>query len=266
MKLSGSRVLLTGASGGIGRCLALELARRGARLAVTGRDEARLAGLALEIAAAGSAAASLPFDLSQASGHAALVQRAIEALGGLDILVNNAGLSHFGAFPAEDEDTLRGLTAVNITAPLLLARAALPHLLARGSGCVVNIGSVLGAIGFPHFAAYSACKFALRGFSEALRRELDETGVRVVYVAPRATATDMNGPAARALMEETGATTDAPEAVAREVADAIEQDRSEITLGAPERFFSRLNALLPRAVDKALRKQTRAGNRLLAKA
>ncbi len=263
MKLSGSRVLLTGASGGIGRCLALELARRGARLAITGRDSARLAGVAMEISRLGGTATPLPFDLVQPSGHSRLVEQALDALGGLDFLVNNAGQSHFGAFVANDEDTIRRLMSVNVVAPLLLARAALPHLLSRGSGCIVNIGSVLGAIGFPYFTAYSACKFALRGFSESLRRELDGTGVRVLYVAPRTTATDMNGPAVRSLMDETGTAVDAPEAVACQVAEAIESGREEVTLGMPEGLFVRVNAILPRVVDHALRRQARAAMRHL---
>ena len=264
MKLASRRVLLTGASGGIGRLLAIELARRGARLALSGRDAPRLVALAEEVSGAGSAvAAVLPFDLAQPSGHGALAQRAADALGGLDMLVNNAGQSWFGEFAAEDEDSLRQLMAVNLTAPLLLTRAALPHLLARGSGCIVNVGSVLGAIGFPYFTAYSTCKFALRGFSEALRRELGGTGVNVLYVAPRTTATDMNGPAVRALMAETGTAVDPPQDVARQIADAIESGRKELTIGAPERFFVRLNALWPRAVDRALRAQARAASRHL---
>jgi short-subunit dehydrogenase len=191
------------------------------------------------------------------------VQRALDVLGGLDILVNNAGQSHFSAFAREDEETVRRLLAVNVTAPMLITRAALPHLLARGSGCIVNIGSVFGSIGFPHFAVYSATKFALRGFSESLRRELDGTGVRVLYAAPRATATAMNGPAVRSLMAETRAAMDAPDSVARRIADAIAGGQHEVTIGAPERIFARLNALFPRVVDKALRKQARAAARHL---
>lgn len=263
MKLSGRRVLLTGASGGIGRCLALELARRGARLAITGRDRAALAAVAMEISGLGGKVTALPFDLAQPSGHVGLVERALDALGGLDCLVNNAGQSHFGAFVTSDDETIRRLISVNVVAPLLLARAALPHLLSRGSGCIANIGSVLGAIGFPYFTAYSSCKFALRGFSESLRRELHGTGVRVFYIAPRTTATDMNGPAVRSLMAETGAAVDAPEVVARQIAEAIEGGREETTLGMPEGLFVRVNAILPRVVDKALRRQARAAMRHL---
>lgn len=158
---------------------------------------------------------------------------------------------------------MRELIETNLTAPMLLTRAVLPHLVRRGYGCIVNIGSVFGAIGFPYNAAYSATKFALRGFSEALRRELADTGVRVLYVAPRATATAMNGPAARALQAETGTAVDAPETVATSIVDALAADRKEVTLGGPERVFTRLNALLPRVVDGPLNRQARVAARHL---
>jgi len=266
MNLSGSRILLTGATGGIGRCLALELARRGARLVLAGRDANRLDLLAGKIAAVRAPAAALPVDLALPGSHTDLVDRAIRAMSGLDAIVNNAGRSHFGAFAAQDEASIRSLIETNLTAPLLLARAALPHLIARGSGRIVNVGSVFGAIGFPNHAAYSATKFALRGFSEALRRELADTGVKVLHVAPRATATAMNGPAARAAMAESGTAVDAPEVVAAVIAGAIEDDREEVTIGRPERFFARLNALLPRLVDGPLIRQARAAARHLRSA
>jgi len=263
VKIAGSRILLTGATGGIGRSLALELARRGARLALAGRDATRLELLAGEIAGTWVHAATLPFDLVRPGSQAVLIQRTIDSLGGIDVLINNAGRSHFGAFAEQDETAITELLATNLTAPLLLARAALPYLIARGTGCIVNIGSVFGAIGFPYNAAYSASKFALRGFSEALRRELADTGVTVLYVAPRATATAMNGPAVRALQAETGTAVDAPEKVAAAIADALATGRKEVTLGGPEQIFARLNALLPRVVDGPLIKQARLAARYL---
>lgn len=263
MNIAGSRILLTGATGGIGRALALELARRGARLALAGRDAARLALLAAEIPGGGAPAAILALDLARPGSHITLVQRSLESLGGIDVLVNNAGRSYFGPFADQDEAAMRELVEINLTAPLLLARAVLPHLIRRGTGCIVNIGSVFGAIGFPYNSAYSASKFALRGLSEALRRELSDTGVKVLYVAPRATATAMNGPAVRALMSETGTAVDTPEKVAIVITNALASDREEVTIGGPERIFSRLNALLPRLVDGALIKQGRMAARYL---
>ncbi|KPK19368.1 MAG: hypothetical protein AMJ67_06025 [Betaproteobacteria bacterium SG8_41] len=257
MKLTGRAVLITGASGGIGRCLARELARRGARLALAGRNETELAGLARGLSAEGGSALALPLDLSEPASHTALVDGAEAALGAIDVLVNNAGLSRFGPFSEEDEAAIRRLMEVNLTAPMLLTRAALPGMLRRRSGQIVNIGSGFGSIAFPNFAVYSTTKFALRGFSEALRRELGGSGVAVTYVAPRTTDTAMNTKAALEFVEQTGAAVDTPESVAQVIADAIENGRPEVYIGWPERLFVRVNAVAPRLVDRALAGKTR---------
>ncbi|MNR05659.1 putative oxidoreductase SadH [compost metagenome] len=120
---------------------------------------------------------------------------------------------------------------------------------------VVNVGSTYGSIGYPGYASYCATKFALRGFSEALRRELADTRVSVLYVAPRATRTGMNSPAAQALNDALKANVDDPQTVAAAVIHAIAGERRDLYLGWPERFFVRLNSLLPHLVDRGLRKQ-----------
>ena len=257
MKLQSTRILLTGASGGIGASLALALARRGAALALLARDERRLHELAGQVRALGVTCVVLPFDLAAAAGHAEIVAQAAAALGGLDVLINNAGVQCFGTLRDEDPAAIARLVAINLTSPLLLTRAALEHFHAAGSGHIVNVGSTFGAIGYPLFAAYSASKFALRGLSEALRRELSDDGVRVTYVSPRATDTAMNGAAVREMQAMTGTRMDAPEKVARAVIDALECGAPERQLGWPERFFVQLNALLPRFVDRALAQQCR---------
>jgi short-subunit dehydrogenase len=249
MKLNQKAVLLTGASGGIGRCLTRELVRHGARLALAGRNEAELSELAQRVNADGGVAVALPIDLSEPSSDAALVERAEAALGCIDVLVNNAGLSSFGPFYAEDDAAIRRIIDVNLTAPMLLVRAALPGMLRRRLGHIVNIGSAFGSIAFPDFAAYSTTKFALRGFSEALRRELAGSGVRITYVAPRTTDTTMNTQAVRAFVARTGAAMDRPETVAQLITNAIEQDRSEVYIGWPERLLVRVNGVVPRLVD-----------------
>ncbi len=265
MKLAGSRILITGAGSGIGRALALEVSRRGAQLVLVGRNRERLERAGAEILRGGGRAA-LPFalDLAQPAGHEAAVRFCEERLGGLDILVNNAGVAAFGAFASQDPAEIEALVRTNITGPLLLTRAALPGMLARGSGQVVNVGSTFGAIAFAHFAAYSATKFALRGFSEALRRELEGSGIAVTHVSPRATRTDANPEAVYRLTEQAGNAVDTPEAIAPQIAGAIEDGRAELQIGAPERIFSRLNALFPRLVDAALRRQNRAAREVAA--
>lgn len=258
MKLTGSRILITGASGGIGTSLALELARRGAALALLARDEPRLRALAARVRELGVACVALPFDLAAPSGHAEVVAQAATALGGLDVLINNAGVQCFGPLRDERPAAIARLVAINVTAPLLLTRAALTHFHAAGAGHIVNVGSTFGAIGHPLFAAYSASKFALRGFSEALRRESGADNVRVIHVSPRATDTAMNDAAVRSMHAMTGARVDAPQVVAKAIVEALERGTAERQLGWPERFFVQLNALLPRVVDRALSQQARA--------
>jgi short-subunit dehydrogenase len=261
MNLDGARILLTGAAGGIGRHLALTLARRGARLALVGRQEAALHALAAAVGTSGPQPVVLTFDLARADGHARLVQQAALALGGLDVLVNNAGVSRFEAFAQADPAAVSAMIAVNLTSPLLLTRAALPLLQAKRGGHVLNVGSAFGALAFPHFAAYSATKFALRGFSEALRRELHGSGIAVTYVGPRATATAMNGPGVRAFFARMKTAMDTPEHVATVVVEALERNRREVHIGWPERFAVRLNALLPGLVDRVLARQVALGAR-----
>jgi short-subunit dehydrogenase len=261
MKFHGARILLTGASRGIGRELARRLAGRGARLVLVGRDSSAVAAVCNEIFALGGRAESIAFDLAAATGHATVVERARVVLGGIDVLVNNAGISSFEALERQSAEAIARIAATNLVAPMLLARAALPHLAAGAR--IVNVGSMFGSIGFPHCAAYSASKFGLRGFSEALRREVAARGIGVTYVAPRAARTEANSAALYRFAERTGMAMDAPADVAEGIIDAIERDQAERFFGGPEPFFARLNALLPRLVDRALGKQARIGREVL---
>ena len=261
MKIHGARILLTGASRGIGRELARRFAGRGARLVLVGRDSSAVAAVCNEIFALGGRADSIAFDLAAATGHAAVVERARVILGGIDLLVNNAGVSSFEALERQSAETIARIAATNLVAPMLLARAALPHLAAGAR--IVNVGSMFGSIGFPHCAAYSATKFGLRGFSEALRREVAARGIGVTYVAPRAARTEANSAALYRFAARTGMAMDAPADVAEGIIDAIERGQAERFFGGPEPFFARLNALLPRLVDRALGKQARIGREVL---
>jgi short-subunit dehydrogenase len=255
MKLEHSRIVLTGAAGGIGRALALSLAQAGASLALAGRRRDALDALAAEARAAGAGAHVVVADIATAPGRAQVVEQATEALGGIDVLINNAGTLNFGPFEAEDPVLIERLFQANVLAPVLLTRALLPQLLGQGRGRIVNVGSTFGSIGFPFFASYSASKFALRGFSQALRRELAGTGIGVTYVAPRATRTDFNPANVQRMNQALKNKEDTPAQVAAAIIEALRRERDEVYLGWPEKLFVRLNALLPRMVDKALRKQ-----------
>ena len=144
---------------------------------------------------------------------------------------------------------------INAVAPMLLCHALIPLLAQRAHAHIVNVGSTFGSIGFPGFCTYSASKFALRGFSEALRRELADTPIRVHYVAPRATKTALATSRVRAMNKELGVGMDSPQTVAAAIVDALRRERRETFLGVPERLFAKLNGVLPGLVDRSLRKQ-----------
>lgn len=255
MLIATSTILITGASGGIGGAIARRLASAGASLILVDRDGERGERLAAELRAAGAKALVLAGDLSQPGVPERLAEDAIRHAGSIDILINCAGVQNFGFSAAESAADTSRLFNVNTIAPISLINAVLPHMLARGRGRIVNLGSIFGSIGFPCFASYSASKFALRGFSEALGRELAGSGVGVTYIAPRFTRTPFNSGVVARMADALKMNQDDPESVAASVIEAIAEDRRERYLGWPEKLFVRINAIFPRLVDPALIKQ-----------
>jgi short-subunit dehydrogenase len=183
----------------------------------------------------------------------------------MDLLINNAGAGDFGWLEGQNDATLERIVETNVLAPMQLTRRLLPELARRDAAWIVNVGSIMGYLGYPGQAAYCASKFALRGFSEALRRELADGPVRVLYLAPRATRTAMNGAGLCALNAELGVALDEPAIVARELIELLRRPARERLLGMPERLFARLNQLVPGLVDRALRRQLPAIRRHVAK-
>ncbi|SFT36756.1 SDR family oxidoreductase [Halomonas saccharevitans] len=253
-------VLITGASGGIGQALVDELAGSGARLLITGRRQQTLDALAARHPGRVTVMAA---DLTRAEERRRLVEQALEA--GCTMLINAAGVNRVGLFESSSDDEIEALITLNLTSTLQLTRALLPRLLAAEHGWVINLGSTFGTIGYPGQAGYCATKFALRGFTQALRRELADTRVHVLHVAPRATRTGMNAPEIEAMNQALGNAMDAPQRVAGLVRRAIEAGREETQLGGPERLFARLNAMLPGVVDRALRRQLPTIRRFITK-
>lgn len=198
-ELAGAVALVTGASSGIGYAAALSLARRGVHIIATARRENRLRELAAAIAgeAGGAHTLVLPADLT-APGEPERVARAAEAWKGrVDILVNNAGFGRIRPLVELDPaaDILAQLN-LDLQAPILLARALLPGMLARRSGVIINVSSVAGLVAIPLFSIYSAAKYGLRGFNDALRREVNAGGVKVCLLCP--------GPVRTEFAEHTG--------------------------------------------------------------
>lgn len=255
MKFTEMNVLLTGATGGIGAELAALLASRGAGLLLNGVAESRLAALRDRLGHGTGRIETVAGDLATPAGRQAVVRAARDFPGGINVLVNNAGINRFGRFSRQDADSIEQVAAINFVAPMLLTRDLLPLLLARDAAVVANIGSIVGSIGVPGQVAYSGSKFALHGFSEALRRELAGGPVGVVYVAPRSTDTDMNDASLRFVNEQSGSKTDPASAVACQIADAIAGGRRERFIGWPERLIVKINALFPGLIDRALQRQ-----------
>lgn len=255
MQLQAKTVLLTGASGGIGQALADELARQGAKLGLVGQRAEPLHALRDRLLAEGHEVIAITADLTQAEGRESVLREMQKSFGGIDLLINNAGIQEFIEVADQDPQMMERILKVNTVAPMQLIRAVLPDMLQRGQGRIVNVGSTFGSIGFACFASYSASKFALRGFSEALRRELAGSGVEVTYVAPRAVRTKLNSAAVHRMADAVKMNMDEPLWVAGQIVRAIRKDKQEVYLGFPESLFVRINSLLPRLVDAATRKQ-----------
>ncbi|TFG81946.1 MAG: SDR family oxidoreductase [Chromatiales bacterium] len=256
MKLAEARVLLTGAAGGIGSAIAAELLAHGAAVLMVDMNDTALRHLVSDqLPSFVDRVEVYTANLTKAEDRTRLAEFARTWRGGVNVLINNAGVSHFRLLheqPAEEVDLA---LAVNLQAPIHLCRLLLPHLGRQTDAHILNTGSVFGGFGYAAYSVYSATKFAIRGFSEALRRELADTTVKVHYLAPRATRTGINSAAVERMNEELKVAMDTPAIVAAAARRMLEQETAEAVVGWPEKFFVRLNALLPRLVDGALRKQ-----------
>lgn len=257
MQLQDKRVILTGATGGIGQSVAIQLAKQGAKLALVGTRHDALNDLHEHLKQYHDEIITIPVDLTTEQGQKQIIHDVHARFGGIDILINNAGITEFTEFSEQQPEMMERILKVNIIAPMQLTRRVLPELLDRQSGQVVNIGSTFGSIGFACFTSYSTSKFALRGFSEALRREVAASGVKVTYIAPRAVKTALNSSAVNDMAEKVKMNMDHPALVAKKIVTAISKDKKDVYFGFPESLFVRINSLLPRLVDSALSKQNR---------
>jgi short-subunit dehydrogenase len=191
--IKGCRVLITGASSGIGRALALELARQGAKLVLNARRRERLEALAGEIAALGGEAELAAGDVTLGEVRHAALAAAQQRFAGLDALVNNAGIGAWGRFDSAAPDRLRRVMEVNFFALVEMTREALPVLRKGRQPIVVNVASILGHRAVPRSSEYCASKFAVRGFSESLRAELAGQGMDLLVVSPGTTESEFVG-------------------------------------------------------------------------
>lgn len=256
--LANARIILTGASSGIGRALALELARYGARLILNARREERLRELAEEIAKRFKIEAIIaPGDVTNPATRERALQLAKERLGGLDILINNAGMGTIGPFAQSSEERMRRIMEVNFFAPVEWTRAALPLLRKGKNPLIANVSSVLGHRAVPKKSEYCASKFALHGWSDALRAELArdkeaKQPIDVLLISPSTTQSEFfevaEGDKKQLPWLGMGAATS--EWVAKKSVRAMRKGKHEVILTLGGKALVWLDRLMPTSVNK----------------
>jgi NAD(P)-dependent dehydrogenase (short-subunit alcohol dehydrogenase family) len=239
-------VVVTGGGRGIGRATALEFADEGASLVLAGRRMDALETAANECRHSGGQAEIVHCDVAKDEDLHHLVGRAIAHFGRIDVLVNNAGVVAGGRLDEISGDDVGRMVGVNVWAPIRLAQLALPHMREAKRGSIVNVSSVAGRMGLPYYATYCASKYAMRGFSEALRREVMRDGIHVMAVYPGPTATD--------LMESVevdglGLSVATAQQVGRAILRGVRWRQPEVFIGIGESIMSRWNDLMPWTVD-----------------
>jgi NADP-dependent 3-hydroxy acid dehydrogenase YdfG len=239
-RLDGRVVAITGGARGIGRATAAHLLGKGARVAIGDVDLETAEATAAEL---GRGCAAYRLDVTDRDSFADFLDAVERDIGQLDVLVNNAGIMPLGRFLDEDEALARRQVEINLHGVALGMRLALPRLIGRRDGHVVNIASGAGKAGCPGAATYSATKFAVVGLSEAVRGELRGTGVELSVVMPAVVDTEL----ASGLREGRGLKTLAPDEVAEAIADALERPRFDVFV--PRRLgpITALIAVVPRA-------------------
>jgi short-subunit dehydrogenase len=188
--LAGQCAIVTGASKGIGRAVAMAIAAAGSDVVLAARNRADLEAVARQIEARGRVPLIVPTDVSDAKQVDAMAAKAIERFGRIDTLINNAGIGHFGPVDELPVEKFDEMVAINLRGPFLCTRAVVPAMKRQGNGAIVNVASVAGLVGNPNLSGYNATKFGLMGFTESTMLELRQSGIKVAVVCPGSVATD----------------------------------------------------------------------------
>jgi len=263
MRFDGRTAVITGAAGGIGRAIAVSLARRGCNLALADIDEIGLAHTAELVRGNGLNVSQHRLDVSDRAEVAEFPDIVVNEHGGVDVLVNNAGVAVGGTFEQVADEDFEWLFEINFWGVVRMTRAFLPLLRASEDACVVNLSSVYGIIAPPEQVAYSASKFAVRGFSEALRHELESSGIGVSVVHPGGVATSIAEKARVpvGVSEEEIARRHAryrkllrlpPEIAGETIVRGIERRQRRILVGSDAKTIAIITRLLPVSYWKAL--------------
>jgi short-subunit dehydrogenase len=269
----GSVAVVTGAAGGIGRALALDLAAHGCSLALADLDEAGLATAAATARMSGVSVSEHVLDVADAASVSALPDAVLAVHGRVNLLVNNAGVALMGDFTQTSPEDFAWLFEINFWGTVRNTRAFLPVLRREPVAQIVNVSSIFGIVAPGGQTAYSASKFAVRGFSEALQHELETTGVGVSVVHPGGIATAIarnarvsvgidRADAKRALELFTHLAITSPEQAAARIVTGILRREKRILIGRDARLLDALQRLLPTGYWPLIRKQTRQTLRL----
>jgi short-subunit dehydrogenase len=262
IELVGLRIIVTGASSGIGWELAKQLAQEKSRIVLAGRSQEKLEELAHLIREKGGEAYAVSTDVSDSKQRASLIDTTLIRLGGLDVLVNNAGVGAMGFFSDAGEDRLRRIFEVNFFATTELTRLALPHLLKGKTPMVVNVSSILGRRAIPGCTEYCASKFAMAGWSEGLRAELSHQGIHVLLVCPGRIQTNFQ----KNMIEDKirfgwqNHHQMTAERCAQLIISAMRKRKNELTTTAEGKLLLWLNRLSPRFLDYFLSRYSGKGS------
>lgn len=253
-QLAGKCAIITGASSGIGRELAIQLATKEVNIVAGARRIERLESLAQEIGAGQGNCVPLACDVTKKSDRERLLSTCLDSFGGCDIVINCAGIGAMGRFDEADEQRLRQIFEVNFFAAAELMRSAIPLLAKSDDGLIVNINSVLGHFAPPLKSEYCATKFALRGLSDSIRSELTSKGIELLNVCPSTTDSEFFD---AAIEDETGKDWKSrgamsPATVAQKTVSAMERRKREIVLSTGGKFFVWLNKISPSIAGRLL--------------
>lgn len=264
MELNGRVAAVTGAASGIGRALAVELVRRGAHVALSDIDEAGLVETVAQCEGRGAKVSSAVVDVADRSAVEAWARDVVDEHGRVNLIVNNAGVAVAAPISTMSHEDLEWLMGINFWGVVHGTTAFLPHLKAAGEGHVVNLSSVFGLMAIPSQGAYNAAKFAVRGYTDCLRIELDieRCGVSATTVHPGGVRTNIvrnarvDGDLSLSSGRDNAAEFDriartSPESAARQILDGVEKNRRRVLVGPDAKLFD-LVSRLPAAVSQSV--------------
>lgn len=249
---SDKKTLIIGASGGIGQTAARLLSLQDKSLVLSGRHSTSLQHTVDDLHNLGTHEI-LVADITTVDGRTAIACRMEQ--GDIEHLINIAGINELSAFTDQTAESIEQIINTNLTSMMLLTHEILRRIDNKKPLSITYIGSTLGAIGIPGYATYCASKFALRGFCEALTRELSDTAIKIKYFAPRSTQTTMNSDKASAMNNELGNKVDSVNLVAMELLKFIDSSAESLHIGWPEKLFVKINGAFPLLVSHNLKKQ-----------